>query len=156
ERRAEPRGDVPVDPADVVPRAVRLVLVEVEPRAAQRALVRADALIADLLLGEDLDVPELLHHVLRDHGIGTAGSRSFSSASASTPSACARTVRAMRWRVASQKISFTSPGRTHVRPLRNAFTRLSASRCWYERGEMPSSSISFRSSRPALDGSLVA
>ena len=76
ERRAHPRRHVPVDAPDVVARPVGLVLVEVEAGAAQRALVGADALVADLPAGRDLDVAQLPHHVLGDHGIGTAVSSS--------------------------------------------------------------------------------
>src|SRR6185295_5481443 len=130
ERRVHPRGHVPVDPPDVVPRAIHLVLVEVEAGAAHRALVGADALVADLPRGLELDVAELLHDVFGDHGIGTAASSSSRMASALTFSAWARTVRAMRCRVASRKISFTSPGSAHVRPCMKALTRASASRCW--------------------------
>src|SRR5688572_22600190 len=96
ERRVHAGRHVPVDPADVVAGPVRLVLVEIEAGAAQRALVRPDALVADLPPGRDLDIAQLLHHALGDHGIGTAVSRSSRMASASTFSAWARTVRAMR------------------------------------------------------------
>ena len=75
-RRVHPRGDVPIDPPYIVTLPVRLVLVEVEAGAAQRARVGADAEIADPLGGVHLDVAQLAHHVLGNHGIGTARSSS--------------------------------------------------------------------------------
>ena len=111
-RRVEARRDVPVDTPHVVAGPVRQMLVEIEARAAQRARVRADAEVADLLRGVELDVAQLAHDVLGDHGIRTALSRSCRIASASTFSACARMLRAIRCRAASQKISLTSPGST--------------------------------------------
>src|SRR4029453_10433062 len=76
-RRTPPRRDVPVDPPDVVALAVRLVLIEVEAGAALRADVLADAQVANALRGVDLDVPQLAHDVLGNHGIGTARSSSL-------------------------------------------------------------------------------
>ena len=113
ERRAHASRHVPVDAADVVARPVRLVLVEVEARAAQRALVGADALVADLAPRRHLDVAQLAHHVLGDHGIGTAAAAPAGSRRRGRSPAWARTVRAMRCRVASEKISFTS-SRQHI------------------------------------------
>ena len=153
ERRIHPRRHVPVDAPDVVARAVGLVLVEVEARAAQRALIRADPLVADLLRrctprcsgARASRAPGIM-------GWPPPAAAPSGSRRRSTFSACARTVRAMRWRAVSQKISLTSSGSTYVRPCRNAVTRASASRCWYERGDMPSSSSSFRSPRPTSSG----
>src|SRR5262249_46230202 len=96
------RGHVPVDPPHIVAVPVGLVLVEVEAGAALRARVRTDAQVADALPRVHLDVAQLPHDVLGDHGIGTASSSSPRIWSASMLSACARPVRALRWREASE------------------------------------------------------
>src|SRR5215211_5847268 len=94
--RSHPGGHVPVDPANVISGPILLMLVEIEARPAQRTLVRANPLIADLLPRIELDVAKLAPDVLRHHGMGTALSNSPRISSAWTFSACARTVRAMR------------------------------------------------------------
>src|SRR5207237_9311508 len=101
-RGVHQRRHVPVTPPDVVSGAIRLVLVEIEPRPAQRARVRADPERANLLRRVDLDVAQLAHHRFRDHGMATAWRMSPRISSGSTFSACARMLLAMRWRAASQ------------------------------------------------------
>src|SRR5438876_645697 len=73
---AQPRRHIPVDPPHVVSLPVWLVLVEVEPRPTLWTGVRADPQVADALRGVHLDVAQLPHDVLGDHGIGTARSSS--------------------------------------------------------------------------------
>src|SRR4051794_37327482 len=96
ERRTHPRRHVPVDPPHVVSRPVGLMLVEVEAGTAQRALVGADALIADLAGGRHLDVAQLAHDVLWDHLLPRGFARRTPLHALSLTAAPARAVRVAR------------------------------------------------------------
>ena len=60
ERRAGPRGDVPVDGADVVARLILADFVELHAPAAEHALVLAGEEVVDRAVGDDLDPSDLL------------------------------------------------------------------------------------------------
>ena len=86
----EPRGDVPVDGADVVARLILAHLGELHPAAPERARVLARHDVPDEVAGGDLDPPDLAGNLVRRHGTGTASKIRPSSASGPIPSASAR------------------------------------------------------------------
>ena len=90
ERMVHPRGDVPVDRADLVAGLVFAHLVEVHPLALEDAVVLAGQRLAHQPVGANLDLPDLLEDLAGNHGTGSSSkifwmtiSLVFSSASAS-------------------------------------------------------------------------
>src|ERR1039458_5343374 len=90
ERMVHPRGDIPVNRADLIARLVLAHLVEVHPLTLKDAMVLAGQRLANEAVGPNLNLPDLLENLARDHGTGSSSnifwmtiSLVFSSASAS-------------------------------------------------------------------------
>ena len=66
-----PRRDVPIDGPDIISRLVFAHLVEIHPLALEDAVILARQRLAHEAVGANLNLPDLLEDLARNHSYGT-------------------------------------------------------------------------------------